>query len=83
MSHDHADAITDCALDYLAAVSAARESVGHTAAATLADAEAVVAARVRLFTRLTELGWTPPEQVLRAMEADQRLLEHGTGSVGG
>ena len=79
----HTDALVASVQDIAAALRAAERSAGDAAAVTLAHAEAVVAARLQLFTRLIELGWTPPADVATAKQADAALLAQRGGAIGG
>ncbi len=43
---------------------------------TLPAAEAVIAARTALYRRLMDLGWTPPNTVVRDLSYDETVLHY-------
>ena len=50
---------------------------------SLAAAESVLQARTALYRHLMQLGWTPPDAVVRDMEYDEIVLSELDGVVHG
>lgn len=62
---------------------ATQAAIRGRAAPSIADIDAALKARVALFERLVETGWTAPEPVARQIDLDAALVVQPHGSLGG
>jgi len=57
------------------------DRAGVALAEQLAVADAVTAARLRIYAALIEQGWAPPYRVAKAIRLESELVDLGTGAI--